>query len=522
MEPLHCPNCGSVEITAEGACADCFIDLKVSLAQTHVGAPAVGSDDALKVTHQEHPAQPTAARTDPLLGQLVADKFLVSGKVGAGGIGRVYRAVQQGLERPVALKVLHPELALDDDHKQRFHREARAASRLNHPGAVTVYDFGEWQDQLYIAMEFIQGESMFDLLEAEFPFAPERMVELLGQVCQVLTVAHDQGLVHRDLKPDNIMVIHPDANEPTREQVKVVDFGLAILVGPEAEERMTQEGLITGTPAYMSPEQVRGTEMDTRSDLYSLGVILYELLCQEIPFTGRNATDLIIKHLFNEPEPPSARVEGVTVPPALERLALHAMAKDPDHRPQTAAEFGALLQEALAQIQSSKGSLPAQRKVGLQAGDRSARADAMGLPRKDPAGDATPTQDAARVLVLEASTGELTLTLRANGLNAAGPVALDQVAAWAAKQQYEAVVVHLVAPAAEALEILARSLDQGLLHQLPVVAVGPPEAFELMSRALELGLVDYLTHDKLARKLPKILRRLRRRKGDRGPGTGDR
>ena len=462
---------------------------------------------------------------DPLLGRLVADKFLVQRLVGTGGVGRVYRAIQQGLQRPVALKLLHHSGAIDRQTRERFHREARAASRLNHPGVAAVYDFGQWEGELYIALEFIEGESLYDTFIRDFPLAPERLVGLMVQVCDALAAAHARGIVHRDLKPENIMVIRGPEGQ---EQVKVVDFGLAILVGPEAEQRLTREGIISGTPAYMSPEQVKGGEMDARTDLYSLGVILYEQLCAQLPFSAEVVTELVVKHLFADPEPPSAKNPRLQIHPALEALALEALAKDPGARPATAMDFRQRLLTAGEQIRAGQAhDLSPSRKATLGAGDREARAQAMGIPR---ASLSTPRETSLPwVLVIEPgpagsnhagpyrgaaapseAMSSLTVTLRANDIHASGPGTLDDLQARDEVPAYDAVVLDLGPDPSAVLDHLTPHLEQGTLASVPVVVVGPPD-MDVMSRALSLGLADYVPVTDIVRKLPKTLRRLRRR-----------
>ena len=450
---------------------------------------------------------------DPLVGELVAGKFLVQGLVGAGGVGRVYRALQVDLGRLVALKLMHPEMSLEEHQKQRFHREARSASSINHPGAAAIHDFGEWQGQLYIAMELLHGESLYNVLLRDFPLPPERLVRILSQVCETLSVAHEQGIVHRDLKPENIMLVTgPDGQE----QVKVVDFGLAILVGPDAEARLTREGLITGTPAYMSPEQVRGdTNIDFRSDLYALGVVLYEQLTACPPFSGETVTDLVVKHLFTDPEPPSRVNPRVTIHPAMEALALQALAKEPSERPASAAAFKETLQDALDQIQG-RVKLPS-RKVAPGSGDRQARAGAAGLTRRGAQEASTPgkkTQPWVLVIDLGAAAAHqdsLVVALRANHVRASGPGSLDDLDTADEAPQYDALVVDLRPDPPALLELLGARLDGGRLAGLPVVVVGPADSFEVMSRCLELGLADYVPATEIMRKLPRALRRLMRR-----------
>ena len=471
------------------------------------------------------PSRPSGTETcaqnsnkDPLVGHLLADKFLVQRLAGVGGVGRVYRATQVELDRPVALKLLHHRGVIDQQTAERFQREARAASRLNHPNVAAVYDFGQWEGQLYIAMEFIEGESLYHAFLRDFPFTSERLVNLMVQVCEALAAAHARGIVHRDLKPENIMIVRGDQGQ---EQVKLVDFGLAILVGPDAEQRLTREGIISGTPAYMSPEQAKGAQMDTPTDLYSLGVILYEQLCAQLPFTGETATDVVIKHMFADPDPPSAKNPGANIHPALESLAMDALAKDPAARPASAMEFRRRLLSAEEQIRTGQvETAPTPRKAALDAGGRETRAAAMGIPRSSLP---TPRETAGQpwVLVMEPGAafgpgGEsLVVPLRANKIRVSGPVTVEQLLSREEAPDHDAVVVDLGPDAGAVLDLLALHLERGRLAGVPVVVVGPADDFAIMTRALELGLSDYVPASELARKLPKVLRRLRRR-GSRG------
>ena len=502
-----CPGCGVIH-DARGELATVPADFVVPLQASIDIEGEPPAPDQLTI-----PLADLQQASDPLLGRLVADRFRVQQLVGTGGMGKVYKALQQGLERPVALKLLHNADSLEALTKKRFHREARAASRLNHPGVAAVYDFGEWEGQLYIAMEYIEGESLYQTYLRDFPLAPARLVSLLVQVCDALAAAHARGIVHRDLKPENIMVIQDDDGQ---EQVKVVDFGLAILVGPEAEQRFTKEGIISGTPAYMSPEQVQGGEMDARTDLYSLGVILYEQLTAQLPFSGETATELVVKHLFSDPEPPSAKSPEAQIHPALDALVLDALAKDPEARPPSAMGFRLRLLSAGELIRTGQqGDLLSRRKAAPGAGGRETRAAAMGIPRVSLPTPRETGEVLPWVLVIEPATSKvdsLTVTLRANQIRASGPGSLEDLLSRDETPAYDAVVVDLLPDAGGVLDHLAPHLDGGALSGVPLVVVGPADSFAVMSRALELGLADYVPATEVVRKLPRVLRRLWRRR----------
>ena len=272
---------------------------------------------------------------DPLVGEIVADRYLIRGMLDQGGMGLVYRAVQLGLERQVALKLLDPSVASDQRQVDRFHREAVSASRLDHPGVAVVHDHGEWEGHLFLVMELLRGATLRQLMVHEAPLEPVRVVSLLAQVADVLTAAHDAGVVHRDLKPENIMIC---PGRTGTERVKVVDFGLAAILGQDDWAHAPRGRLLSGTPRYMSPEQCRGARVETSSDIYSLGVVLYELLCGRPPHAGDSAAQVVLGHLYGE-APVPARDDGAPVHAGLAALALCALAKVPAGRPASAEVF---------------------------------------------------------------------------------------------------------------------------------------------------------------------------------------
>jgi tRNA A-37 threonylcarbamoyl transferase component Bud32 len=271
----------------------------------------------------------TAVLSDPVLGRVVVDKYRVEEMLGEGGMGRVYRATQLSLDKTICLKLLRRELADDPETKARFHREARAASRLNHPNSIQVIDFGSSaQGELYLAMEYVRGRDLQQVLTSDFPLPEARIRHVMAQVLDALAEAHEQRVIHRDLKPENVMLTrHRD--DP--DWVKVLDFGIAQIqeTGP-AQTRLTRAGLVCGTPEYMSPEQARGEPLDARSDLYSAGVILYHLATGMLPFQADTPLGFVAKHLTEEPAPPRARRAEVSM--GLSTLILKALEKDPAKR----------------------------------------------------------------------------------------------------------------------------------------------------------------------------------------------
>ncbi len=295
----------------------------------------------------------TEPPSDALLGRTIAGKYAVLRKLGAGAMGVVYMARQLALEKTVAIKILHRDLAVDETFTERFRREARAASRLDHPNSIRVFDFGQEPDGLlYLAMEYVEGRDLFTLLSDRGPLSPASIVELLSQVLAALAVAHDLGVLHRDLKPENIMIVRGkgDDLQPV-DIVKVCDFGIAKIVdasaGPsdDAARKHTTRGLIVGTPEYMSPEQARGEELDGRSDLYAVGVILYELLTGRVPFVADTPLGIVLKHVAEEPALPSSRLASADR--ALEAICMKALQKKPSERFQNAREMRLALRSAL-------------------------------------------------------------------------------------------------------------------------------------------------------------------------------
>ena len=271
------------------------------------------------------------AVSDSLIDTLFDGRYRIQRKLGAGGMADVYLAEDQELGRRVAIKILNGRHANDDQFIERFRREAKNAAALNHPSIVSIYDRGEAEDTYYIAMEFLDGRTLKELIVGRGAAPINVAIEYGRQILSALRFAHRHGIVHRDIKPHNVLV---DAEG----RVKVTDFGIA----RAGTSQMTETGSIVGTAQYLSPEQARGGEVDPRSDLYSLGVVLYELLTGKTPFDGDTPVEIAMKHLSNAPKPPSKlRPE---VPPELDKVVLRALAKNPDERYQSADEMEADLE----------------------------------------------------------------------------------------------------------------------------------------------------------------------------------
>ncbi|ODS52596.1 MAG: hypothetical protein ABS36_16230 [Acidobacteria bacterium SCN 69-37] len=276
---------------------------------------------------------------DGRLGQVLDGKYRLDAQIGQGGMGAIYRATHLMLDKPVAVKLIKAELVTSPDLVRRFQREARAAGNLNHPNIAAAYDLGQTQDgTLYIAMELVNGPSLKDVIRDTGPIAVDRAVRIMRQVGSALALAHRHNIIHRDLKPHNIML----ATDGRHEVAKLLDFGIAKTFD-EASTQLTATGFVLGTPQYMSPEQAAGRPIDGRSDLYSLGIILYEMLIGEVPFNDPSTPAVLVKHLTEVPAPPSRRRPDVAVSPVLEAIALRLLAKDPADRYQSADEFLAAL-----------------------------------------------------------------------------------------------------------------------------------------------------------------------------------
>jgi eukaryotic-like serine/threonine-protein kinase len=266
----------------------------------------------------------------PQPAQVYSDRYEILRQVARGGMAEVYLARDQLLDRRVALKVLFPELSIDRSFVERFRREAQSAANLSHPNIVSVYDWGEEDDTYFIVMEYIDGKPLSALLRAQGPLLADRAASIGADVAAALAFAHRNGVVHRDVKPGNVLL---DGND----HVKVTDFGIARAAN--TKENLTQTGAVMGTATYFSPEQAQGYGVDPRSDVYSLGVVLYEMVTGRPPFAGDNPLTIAYKHVREAPVPP--RQVNPAIPAAFEAIILQAMAKDPDDRYGTADELRA-------------------------------------------------------------------------------------------------------------------------------------------------------------------------------------
>jgi serine/threonine protein kinase len=282
---------------------------------------------------------------DVVVGELIAERYELEELVGTGGMSSVYRAHDRLLERDVALKVLHEQFTADTDYVERFRREARSVAQLSHPNIVTVIDRGDQDDRQFIVFEYIAGENLKTLVEREGSLPEDEAVRLTLQIARALGFAHEHGLVHRDVKPQNVL-LNGDG------QAKVTDFGIARSL--DVKGGLTQTGTVMGTSDYIAPEQARGSRVDAQSDIYSLGAVLYELLTGEVPFPGDNFVAVAMRHI-NEP-PPSARERQPDVSPRLDAAIRRAMAKEPRDRFASMEDFCAELSACLGPETAASGA----------------------------------------------------------------------------------------------------------------------------------------------------------------------
>lgn len=278
---------------------------------------------------------PITGSRDPLIGTLVAERYRILQLVGRGGMGVVYKARHEMMERTVAIKMLLPQLMADEGAAARFQREARASSRINHSNIISLHDFGKTEEGVpYIVMDFIEGESLADVLKRERQLGTSRCAHIFTQVCDALAHAHELGIIHRDLKPGNIMLLQ---TEDAHDVVKVVDFGIAKMYESEEGEmqKLTSTGELFGSPVYMSPEQCGGYELDLRSDIYSLGCVMYETLTGKLPCVGKTVLETISRQISATPPPFSAARADLFIPDWMESIVMRALSKDPARRQQS-------------------------------------------------------------------------------------------------------------------------------------------------------------------------------------------
>ena len=338
------------------------------------GASAADSESLVQLRSLDS----SPSNRDALLGQLVAERYRIIELLGSGGMGSVYRAEHVHMRKSVAFKVLHRELTHLSDVVTRFEREAIAAARITHPNVASATDFGRLADgACYLVLEYVQGKSLRQSLNQSAPFDGGRVLGIARQIALALGAAHEAGIVHRDLKPENVMLVEGAADP---DFVKVLDFGIAKIHMPEQEAQpaLTRMGTIFGTPEYMSPEQALGQNADARTDLYSLGIIIYEMLTGRTPFADKELVAVLTRQMTDLPPPLPSDVD-----PSIVTLVTSLLAKRPSERPQTAQEVITRIESLLGQTasQSSFSTLSEQSQAdrsGLR-NDLTTRNSALGI-----------------------------------------------------------------------------------------------------------------------------------------------
>jgi serine/threonine-protein kinase len=314
-----------------------------------------------------------------LIGTVLDGRYKIEAALGEGGMGLVYKAVHTTLQKPLAIKVLKPEVSKNDEIVARFKQEARSASAIGNQHIIDISDFGVAPDgSTYFVMEFLTGCSLTDALETEVEadkLTVERTIHIAKQLCKALGAAHESGIVHRDMKPDNVQLIDRGGD---RDFVKVLDFGIAKVGG--STSKLTQAGQVFGTPHYMSPEQCAGTAVDHRTDIYAVGVMLYEMATGQVPFDADNLMGILTKHLYENPVPPHELPPPVDVPPSLEAVILKCLAKKPEHRYQSMVEL-------LEDLEAVERGLTPQAVVDQV--DRGPAAPGTVAPEPEPTGRVT-------------------------------------------------------------------------------------------------------------------------------------
>jgi eukaryotic-like serine/threonine-protein kinase len=371
MLPPACPNCGAntePEASFCGICGERLVAPQIPMQPPPpmpmqlAGRPGASNLDIHRVDTK------VDVRAASLLGRILNGRYVIDAKIGEGGFGAVWRGRQIATGRPVALKLLHPHNTLDTTAVARFRREAEACSKLRSPHTVITYDFDETEDGvLYLAMELLRGRPLQDVQNQEGPLPAPRVLKILAQVAEALGEAHALGIVHRDMKPENIMVESRDGED----LVKVLDFGIAKIAEPTGRPALalTAVGQTLGTLEFMSPEQLRGQPLDGRSDIYALGILAYEMLTGRLPFDeSRGPSEIIQFHMQGNPAPPSALRPDLGIGRDVDAVVLKMVAKSRDERHADAGQLRDHIDRALAAMARASNRKATLRVVAMIAG----------------------------------------------------------------------------------------------------------------------------------------------------------
>lgn len=289
------------------------------------------------------------AEAESLVGTKLGDRYDILEVIASGGMGVVFRGRHILMDKIVAIKMLNAAYASEPGAFSRFQNEAKIACQLNHQNIVTVHDFGIANDKMYLVMDFVEGQTLAQILDDKTFLPWQRALEIAKQICTALEYAHSQGLIHRDLKPSNVMLAHPISTKDARDQVKILDFGLAKFFDEGKQQKLSQSGFMLGTGFYMSPEQCRGKKADIRSEIYSLACVLYESLTGMPPLVGENILETVQKHIEEKPIAMSQLRPDLEIPASVEAIVNRGLEKNPDERFQTAAQF----RDALSNVSDS-------------------------------------------------------------------------------------------------------------------------------------------------------------------------
>jgi serine/threonine-protein kinase len=411
---------------------------------------------------------------DPLIGRVINDRFKIVSLIARGGMGKVYRAEQAPLGRACALKVLNPSYSGEHDpefHK-RFFLEASMTSKLTHPNTVTIFDYGKTDDDIYyMAMEYLEGHTLHRAIKQAGHFPEERTAHISRQMCRALREAHSLGIIHRDLKPANIYLVE-HGDEP--DFVKVLDFGLVKQVTDSKGEELTQAGLFMGSPKYMAPEQVSGDKVDARTDIYALGIIMYEMMTGKVPFDGTQSVNILMAQVNNAAPPLRQANPVIQVSPAMEETVARCMAKLPDDRFRSMDEVLAALKRVGAAVGSSTGE---HRPVSTGSGHHAAN---LGLvPGSRPGGVGGIT--GATPAFLSPSTSEVgsfpsPLSIPSHGATSSPPLASQPPGKGGSKGMLFAAVVGALAVAGAAAFVALRPAPAPSPPAGPAILAAPSAA----------------------------------------------